>query len=117
MAVQTECLALLLSYHLDVDLEDYAGDTAQRIAEIYDHQNCVETVKEHLAMAQLQESKSLKSASPSPCHSSISIRGGREGRHSSVSWNSPASDEKGKKDQKAVSRKKNVKLLNVEHYT
>ena len=38
----------LLSYGLDLDIEDYAGDTAKRVAEIYGQVECLKVIEEHL---------------------------------------------------------------------
>lgn len=52
-------MAALLSYNLDLKIEDYAGDTAHRVAEIYNHQNCIETIRDFIAKQ--EEARSPKS--------------------------------------------------------
>lgn len=72
--IQAECLATLLSHDLDLKLGDYAGDTAQRVAEIYNQTDCLEVIKEHLRQ---QAEGSPKERSPkerSPKHRGRSPR-------------------------------------------
>lgn len=112
--LQAECLSTLLSYNLDLKVEDYARDTAQRVAEIYNHQNCIETIREFLAKQEeakspkSPKSPSTRSRSPrekSPKHS-IGVKGLR-GREGSTSQN-----DKSRKDQKTHAKRKNNKQLN-----
>ena len=41
-------MSTLLSNGLDLDIEDYAGDTAKRVAEIYGKTDCLKVIEEHL---------------------------------------------------------------------
>lgn len=41
-------MSTLLSFDLDLDIQDYAGDAAQQVAETYNHKECLEVIREHL---------------------------------------------------------------------
>ena len=67
------CLCTLLSFDVDLGLKDYAGDTACEVAQIYNQQECLEVIAEHLKK---QEDRSK--CSPS------ARRGSRQGRRGSA---------------------------------
>ena len=46
--VQLPCLQLLLGEGYRVDVPDNAGVTAQRVAEIYGHSDCVKAIADHV---------------------------------------------------------------------
>ena len=77
--VQAQCLATLLSYGLDLDIGDYAGDTAQRVAEIYGQTECLKAIEDHLKKKAEKLSReargSIKSDSSSPRERIKSIGG------------------------------------------
>lgn len=41
-------MSTLLSFDLDLGIQDYAGDTAEQVAEIYNHKDCLDVISEHL---------------------------------------------------------------------
>lgn len=47
--VQVQCLNVLVSNGANLDLGDYAGDTPNRIAEIYGKEECVQFTAEHMS--------------------------------------------------------------------
>lgn len=38
----------MLTFDLDLEIKDYAGDTAQQVAQTYNQQECLEVIAEHL---------------------------------------------------------------------
>lgn len=59
LILQAQCLSTLLSFDLDLGIEDYAGDTAKQVAETYNHKECLDVIREHLKR-QRGKSKSPK---------------------------------------------------------
>lgn len=47
--IQVQCLNVLVSNGANLDLGDYAGDTPNRIAEIYGKEECVQFTAEHMS--------------------------------------------------------------------
>lgn len=45
-SLQLQCLQLLLAEGCDVNIVDSVGVTAQRVAEIYGHRDCVKAIVE-----------------------------------------------------------------------
>lgn len=39
----------MLPFDVDLEIKDYAGDTAARVAEIYNQGDCLEVIREHLS--------------------------------------------------------------------
>ena len=58
-------MSTLITYEADLKIRDYAGDTAQTIAEIYDHQECQDIIKEKECPRNRNRS-TTKSPSPLP---------------------------------------------------
>ncbi len=56
-----QCLSALLACELDLELRDYAGDTAKSVAETYNHPECLEVIREHF--------RKQRAKSKSPQHS------------------------------------------------
>lgn len=46
--LQVQCLRNLLSAGCDVNVVDRSGDTAKRIAEIYNHTECLQAIEEYI---------------------------------------------------------------------
>lgn len=54
-------MSTLLSFDLDLGIQDYAGDTAKEVAEIYDRKECLDVIREHLKKVKLKSPNSVNS--------------------------------------------------------
>ncbi len=100
---QAHCLSTLLSNGLDLDIEDYAGDTAKQVAEIYGQTECLKVIEEHKRKKMEKLNREIKGIlrSVSPSHRSglndSSSSQDRTGGGSVRFKDSPGSSSKGHK--------------------
>ena len=88
-------MTTLLSNGLDLDIQDYAGDTAKRVAEIYGKTECLKVIEEHLKKKNRETKGILRPVSPNRRHGSTTPRERTKSTGGTVKFQDPPSSSGG----------------------